>query len=149
MEKTITIGGVDVRLSNNIGWVFAYRDQFGRDIIPALMPALESIVSLVPAITKAGDEGGVVSVLQSSEMEDATLRLAGLEVTDLINIVWALAKAADDDIPEPRRWVRQFDEFPIDVIAPAAFDLVLSGVISSKNRTRLREMAKVLRPENQ
>ena len=149
MEKTITIGSVDVRLSNNIGWVFAYRDQFGRDIIPALMPALESIVSLVPAVMKAGEEGGVVSVLQSSEMEDATLRLAGLEVTDLINIVWALAKAADDGIPEPRRWVRQFEEFPIDVIAPAAFDLVLSGVISSKNRTRLREMAKVLRPENQ
>lgn len=149
MEKTITIGGVDVRLSNNISWVFAYRDQFGRDIIPALMPALESIVSLVPAVMKAGEEGGVVSVLQSSEMEDATLRLAGLEVADLINIVWALAKAADDDIPEPKRWVRQFDEFPIDVIAPAAFDLVLSGVISSKNRKRLREMAKVLRPENQ
>lgn len=149
MERTITIGGVDVRLSNNISWVFAYRDQFGRDIIPALMPALESIVSLVPAVMKAGEEGGVVSVLQSSEMEDATLRLAGLEVTDLINIVWALAKAADDDIPEPKRWVRQFDEFPIDVIAPAAFDLVLSGVISSKNRERLREMAKVLRPENQ
>lgn len=149
MEKTITIGGVDVHLSNNISWVFAYRDQFGRDIIPALMPALESIFSLIPAVMKAGEEGGVVSVLQSSEMEDATLRLAGLEVTDLINIVWALAKAADDDIPEPKRWVRQFDEFPIDVIAPAAFDLVLSGVISSKNRGRLREMAKVLRPENQ
>ena len=40
MEKTINIGNKSVRLSNNVSWTMEYRDQFGQDIIPTLMPAL-------------------------------------------------------------------------------------------------------------
>ena len=54
--------------------------------------------------------------------------------------VWAMAKAADDDVPDPKTWVRQFDDFPIDVIAPQVFELVLKGMVSSKNWKRLTNL---------
>ena len=50
MEKTIKIGKQSVRLNNNISWAIAYRDQFGRDIIPALMPLLASALDIISGI---------------------------------------------------------------------------------------------------
>ena len=49
----------------------------------------------------------------------------------------------------PKRWVRQFDEFPLDVVGPAVFDMVLKGFVSSKNLKRLKkigESIKTLQP---
>ena len=153
MIKTLTIGGVETRLSNNIGWVLAYRDQFGRDILPALMPAIWSIFDLAGKVLGAAHGGKITAqdaadLLQDGALDEALIKLSGLEVADLINIVWALAKAADDTIPEPKRWVRQFEEFPLDEIAPAVFELVAAGVMTSKNRERLQTALSQLRPEN-
>ena len=58
MEKTIKIGDKDVRLNNNVGWTLAYRDQFGRDILPAIMPILWSVTEAIGAILR--EETGLV-----------------------------------------------------------------------------------------
>lgn len=152
MEKTVTIGDKDVRLSNRIDWAFTYRDQFGHDIIPTLMPMLASMIDIVGGILnetgKAGDVGveDILKTAGSDAMTDALIHLSGLEFVELLNITWALAKTADDTIEEPRYWVRQFPEFPVDVIAPAVFTLIFEGVISRKNLTRLKQMTSRLRP---
>ena len=60
-----------------------------------------------------------------------------------------MAKAADENIEPPKRWVRQFDEFPLDVVGPAVFDMAMKGFISSKNLKRLKkisESVKTLQP---
>ena len=152
MEKTIRIGDKDVRLNNNIGWALAYRDQFGQDIIPALMPLLAGALDVMAGIvaetgkTKNVSIQDIVKVMDGDRLMDAVIHLGGLEFTDLIRITWALAKSADEDIPEPREWVKGFDEFPVDIIAPAVFGMIAKGVISSKNLTRLEEMRKGLQP---
>ena len=74
-----------------------------------------------------------MSITDSPKFIDAVAHLSGLEFVEIINITWALAKCADESIPEPKKWVRQFDEFPVDEIAPELFDIVTKGVISSKN----------------
>lgn len=154
MEKTIKIGDKDVRLNNNVGWTLAYRDQFGRDILPAIMPALWSITEALGALLRetGGKTDGikideVLNATQSDEMTDAFIKLSGLEFVDMINIIWALAKCADDDIPEPRIWVRQFDVFPLDEIVPEVFRLVFAGMVSSKNVQRLQSALAALRPK--
>ncbi len=80
------------------------------------------------------------------------LPLFQTEFVDLvINVTWAMAKAADESIDPPKRWVRQFDAFPLDVIGPAIFDMVLKGFVSSKNLKRLKgigESLKKLQPSN-
>lgn len=152
MKKTITIDEKNtLTLSNNVGWLLAYRDQFGVDIVPALVPVLNAIIEIYAEVVKqTGDlktAADIFAKLDAATIQAAVVELAGVQVTDLVNIVWAMAKAADDGIDEPRAWVRQFDTFPLDVIAPAVLELAVSGLVSSKNSQRLRDALKVGEPE--
>ncbi len=153
MEKTIKIGNKSVRLNNNISWAIAYRDQFGRDIIPTLMPLFASALDIVSGIineTGKTDEIEITDLAKLADgnaLIDAAVHLGGFEFTDLICITWALAKCADEDIPEPREWVKQFTVFPVDVVAPEVLRLIFKGVVSSKNLKRLEDLKKRIQPK--
>ena len=152
MEKTIKIGNQNVRLNNNIGWALAYKDQFGRDIIPTLMPLLAGAVDLFSGLINETGKTDSINVADLAKIADgdavinAAIHLGGLEFVDFINITWSLAKCADEDIPEPKEWIKQFDSFPIDVIGPAVFELIFKGVVSSKNLKRLEDLKKRIQP---
>ena len=154
MKKTISIGDKDIVLENNVVWAMEYRNQFGRDILPVFMPLLIGGIDIVKELledlgkTKEIGQDEVLTLLNSDAIIEAILHLSNLEVTDLINITWAMAKAADDDIPEPLRWVREFDTFPVDVIAPAVIGLCIDGMVSSKNLERLKKTIRDLRPKS-
>lgn len=154
MIKTLTIGDKDVRLDNNIGWTLEYRDQFGRDIVPAIMPFLSSIISTIGGVFEEfGTEStdiGVAEVIQAISGERASeimIQLSQLELTDFINVVWALAKNADPTLPEPKRWVRQFDPFPLDELIPEVGKLIIAGMASQKNLKWLQTKADGLKPK--
>ena len=155
MEKTINIGDKAVRLNNNIGWALAYRDQFGQDIIPALMPLLTGALDILSGLlvetgkTKDITLEDLLTILDGDKLTDALIHLGGLELVDLVNITWALAKSADPETPEPREWVKEFETFPLDEIAPAVFGLITKGVVSSKNLKRLEDLKRSLRPMTQ
>ena len=143
MEKIIKIGKQEVRLNNNVAWTMEYRDQFGKDIVPALMPVLASIIEGVSTIVSESGGGTVTAAdiadaVQGRSME-VLLPLFQVEFVDtIINVTWAMAKAADENIEPPKKWVRQFEEFPLDVVVPAVYELVLKGFVSSKNLERLK-----------
>lgn len=156
MEKTIKIGDKDVRLKNNVAWTFEYRDQFGQDIIPVLMPMaaalLDIVGGMIRATGKSETEDGpdvqeILATLDTDDLMNALIHISGLEFVELLNITWSLAKCADESIPEPKIWIRQFDEFPVDVVAPAVFEMVIKGVVSSKNLKRLETLRASLRPK--
>ena len=155
MEKTINIEGKDIRLNNNIGWVMEYRNQFNRDILPTLMPmiagAIDAVATLIENTGKTGDieVADVVEVVKSEDFFDALIKITSFEFVDLLNITWALAKTADETIPEPNNWVREIGSFPIDEIGPQIFELILSGVVSSKNWERLQKAVKGLKPKTE
>ena len=152
MEKTIKIGKKSVRLNNNVSWAIAYRDQFGRDIIPTIMPLFASALDIISGIINETGKTDDISLEDLAKLADgdsllnAAIHLGGFEFTDLICITWALAKCADEEIPEPREWVSQFDIFPIDVVAPEVFRMIFKGVISSKNLKRLEDLTKRIQP---
>ena len=152
MRQTITIGDKSLTLDNNLGWALAYRDQFGRDVIPAIMPLVAGALDIAGGLleetgkTKDVTIKDVLGILDGDRFMDAIVHLGSVEITDFINIVWALAKCADDDIPEPRTWIRQFDTFPMDVVAPAVFSLIAKGMISGKNLERLQAIKGSLQP---
>ena len=152
MIKTVKIGKQDVVLDNNIGWTLVYRDQFGQDIIPSIMPMFASAMDIVSELAKEtewnGDEIALDDILKLTDGDaliNAVIHLGGFEFVDFINITWALAKNADDSIPEPKIWVKQFDEFPVDVIGPEVVKLIFKGMVSSKNLKRLDRVAKAVR----
>ena len=151
MEKVIKIGKKEVRLNNNVAWTMEYRDQFGKDILPAVMPLLTSMIEGVSAVVAESTEGekitaeSIAEALQGRTL-DFMLPMYQAEFVDLVvNVTWAMAKAADESIDPPKKWVRQFEEFPLDVVGPAVFDLVLKGFVSSKNLKRLKKMGESLK----
>ena len=155
MEKTIKIGKQEVRLNNNFSWAMIYRDQFGHDIVSTLTPmmaaALDVASGIVSEISADGKMGvtDLLKVLDGDKFLDAVIHLSGFESVDIAYITWAMAKAADEDIPDPRTWIKQFDSFPMDVVVPEVFSLALKGLASSKNLKRLKDLAsqiKVVQP---
>lgn len=154
MEKVIKIGKQEVKLSNNVAWTMEYRDQFGKDILPAIMPLLASMIEGVSAIAADAGEltlSNIAEALEGRSM-DVLLPMFQAEFVDLVvNVTWSMAKAADENIEPPKRWVRQFDTFPLDVVGPAVFDMAMKGFISSKNLKRLKkigESVKTLQPSH-
>lgn len=145
MEKIINIGNKEVKLNNNVAWAMEYRDQFGKDIVPALMPVIASIIEGVTTVI--ADTGkteitvaDIADAIQGRTME-ILLPMFQVEFVDVvINVTWAMAKAADENIEPPKKWVRQFDEFPLDVVGPAVFDMIIKGFVSSKNLKRLENL---------
>ena len=154
MEKTIKIDGKEVTLNNNAAWCVEYKDQFGRDILPALLPVIASAVEGIASVLadKEDQSLGVKDLAQAIEGRSMEILLPMLQVEFndvIIGVTWALAKCANEDIPEPKRWIRQFDTFPLDIIVPEVYDLVISGFTSSKNLERLenvKENLKSLQP---
>ena len=152
MEKTIQLGEKTLRLNNNVNWFLIYRNQFGRDIVPAIMPIAASLADVISGIinetgkTENIEFTDIAGVLTGDVLIDALIHLGGAEITDLINMTWALAKCADRSIPDPETWADQFDVFPLDIIVPEVAGLVLKGVISSKNLERLETLRKKIQP---
>lgn len=163
MEKIIQIGNKDVKLSNNISWAIIYRNQFGQDIIPSLMPMVAGALDIVSGMLSESDEEGKVNLKSVAALADgdalinAVAHLGGVEFVDFINLTWALAKSADESIPDPMTWVKGFDSFALDDIAPTVAELIVKGIVSSKNLMRLETMlseikekaARRIQPENE
>ena len=143
MEKVIKIGKQEVRLNNNVAWTMEYRDQFGKDIVPTLMPVLATMIEGVSTVIAETGKAEITMTDLAEALQgrtlDVLLPMFQVEFVDtIINVTWAMAKAADEDIEPPKKWVRQFETFPIDVIAPAVYELVLKGFVRSKNLKRLK-----------
>ena len=140
MIKTIKINDeTELTLSNNLAWATIYKDQFNHDIVPDLMPILSAILKLLGELgtSKAKD------LLKNPDAVDSALiELCSIQFVDFIHLVWALSKAYDDDVEAPEKWVRQFDEFPLDLIAPAVIEIMAKGLVSSKNLKSLQESLK-------
>lgn len=153
MEKIIKIGDKEVTLSNNVAWTMEYRDQFNKDVLEAIMPIVTTLIETVTTIiNESGADGKIdinsISAALEGKSFEITLPLTNLGFTDsVVNVLWAMAKAADPTIEPPRQWVRQFEIFPLDEIVPQVCEIVLSGFTSSKNLARLREMMQGLKPQ--
>lgn len=164
MLKTINLGGGrEIRLSSRNSWLFEYRDQFGQDIIPALMPALIGISKGIAAFYKeAGSfeevkEEHIAALIEDDILTDMGIHLTATGgATGIYEIAWAMAKAADPTIPDPRTWIREIEgsdeeedeELPLlDIITPAVFELLFKGVTSANFLNRLQKKADKLRPK--
>lgn len=135
-------------INSSAGWFLKYRAQFGHDILPDLLPAVESILKVGISIVGSGKElnsDNVLKAFDSDTIEDALFTLAGLEFTTLFNITWAMAKNADNSVGSPEDWLNTFEIFPVDEIAPVVFTAAVKGCMSSKNAKRLDQMMKSLK----
>lgn len=150
MESTIMIGDKEVRVNNRAGWTITYRDQFGHDIVPTLMPLLAGGLDIISGLVKETGKTDsveitdILAITDGDALINAFIHLSGFEFVEFLNITWAMAKEADDSIADPKTWIREFETFPVDVVAPEIISLVFKGMCSSKNLERLREIKATL-----
>lgn len=157
MTKIIKIGNKSVKLDNNATWLLEYKAQFGKDILPVIMPMISTLIETASTIiSEVGELKGVTAVKIAEALKgqtlDALLPLYQADFEDVvINVTWAMAKAADENLDPPRQWLRTLDGFPVDIIIPALFELLGKGFISSKNLKRLgtmkTDLSKIAKPQ--
>lgn len=143
MIKSIQIDSHSVELNGSMGWLFVYRAQFGRDILPDLMPIIDTLLTIAGnAINEKGEvtPQSIVQSFDEGDMGSALISLSGLEVMTLLNIIWAMAKNADKSIDSPEEWFGKFENFPLDVIVPEVFRLIFESCVSTKNSKRLQRI---------
>ncbi|MFJ8529635.1 hypothetical protein [Bacillus sp. NPDC094106] len=115
MEKTIVIDGKDVRLKTTAAAGFRYKAQFGRDMFADMF----SLQAFMPILN-----GEISSETDFSK----------LDFDVIYNLVWVYAKTADNEIPDPMKWLDTFGEFPIYEIVIDIQDLIMKSLKTSKKK---------------
>ena len=120
IEKTVKIGGTDVKFRSSASVPRLYRIKFGRDIFKDLSRLEKSYKE------KASEDGSVM------EIED-------LEIFE--NVAYIMAFHADPSIPKTiDEWLEQFEMFSIYEILPEILELwgtnLITDVESKKNLVR-------------
>lgn len=118
MERTISIGGAELRMRASALIPRMYRFKFGRDLIKD-MAALEKKYKEAMNL----QEG-------ATDEEKQKAQLSVLDLTIFENVAWVMAKAADKDIPDsPDEWLDGIDGvFSIYEILPQILQLWIEGL---------------------
>ena len=141
-------------LDNTFTWMVYYKEAFGRDIVPDLAPILNSVIKAFFAVFSAVDVDKVVKiatskqknkteadrtsaimneVVQKVDPDDITgviIEATAIESVTFLQIMWALAKCADDSIDEFFEWTKTTSGMTPDFLVSEVFDLVLKGWIT-------------------
>ena len=149
MIKTIEFEGQKVELNTSAGWLFVYRNRFGHDIFPDLMPIIESIVGAIATMLENGEAevtpDSIKKLMNDDTITDAFIKLAGMELTTVYQVLWAMAYNADKSIGGPEDFFNSFEKFPLDVVIPELFTAIVESSVSSKNVERLLNGLKKIR----
>lgn len=143
MKKTIKIADQSVELNSSAGWFYDYREQFGHDIMPDLLPILEGLLGTLAELQEGESDELILTDEIVGKIIDA---LATAEITTIFNITWAMAHNADDKIKQPREWMNDFETFPVDEVVPELIRMVLESSVSSKNAKSLLEKMETIKP---
>lgn len=148
MIKEFNLEGKRIEVNASLGWLYEFRDRFGHDILPVLMPAVESVLAAIAGVLEdtgrplADSKGEInaevlAAAFNNESLVDAFIKLSGMEVKTVTDIFWALAKNADDSIPGPKEFLNSFEVFPMDQILPGMLSVIVESSVSSKKAKRL------------
>lgn len=118
MERTIKIGGADLRMRASALIPRLYRFRFGRDLIKD-MTELEKRYR--KAMTLKED---------ATDDERKESQFSILDLTIFENVAWCMAKSAGNDIPDsPEEWLDSIDGvFSIYEVLPQILELWTAGL---------------------
>lgn len=109
MEKILNIDGRNVKFKSTGAFLLKYKSQFGRD-------ALQDIFKLQNAID-----------LKTNKVKN----IEALDLEVFYNLIWTLAKTADNTIDPPMEWLDTFSEFPLMDIIPEVIDMIFACIKST------------------
>lgn len=131
MRKVILIDDREVAFDSNAYFAVIFKNQFGYDIMTVVMPLLSEVLKGADEIYRKKDE------IQPSLIGELLEHIYSLEMTDLMNYLWSLAKMADESIPLPDVWYREFESFPVVDVVTDLGDMIIGSFISKKKLAAL------------
>lgn len=138
MIKTVEIDGKNVKFDTSLSWMFVYKMQFGTDPIDIIMPAIKAAVPLFESVGKT---------LTSTDIDMITDVLSEVNVTEGLQLIWALAKNGDKEVDDPSAWFHQFERFPMDEILGSIVPSLVESCISTKKFKALSQAVKKAVPK--
>lgn len=154
MKRTFDFDGIPVELNSSMGWFLIYKEQFGHDILPDLMPAIDAVFGLT--IDLIGDLNrdriGLDEILRKLDKDmvsEAIATASGLGATTMVQILWSLAKNANPDIPGPLKWINSFETIPLDEVFMPVINLIFDSCVSKKKAHSLLMELKKKKPNSQ
>lgn len=131
MIKTIRIDDKDVKFSFSLASFYIYKNQFGQDAMSVILPLLADVIGAIdPEIVV--ENGEISSEKLVKTAGDIFDQIISVEITEIADIIWAFAKAADDDIPEPALWYGSFEEFPLFDVGKELLPCLYDSLVSKK-----------------
>lgn len=136
--------GQPVEINTSMGWVLRYRETFGNDILPDLLPILEAVILAAVELIDESEDGklsmqAAVDSIKEGGLIGAMSMLAGLEVKTALQIIWSMMKEADEpNVPGFDAWARSIDRVPFDEVGPVIFWAIADNFVSKKNMDKLR-----------
>lgn len=118
MERTLNIGGADLRMRASALVPRLYRFRFGRDLI-------KDMAQLEKAYKKA-----MTIKEDATEEERKEAELSILDLTIFENVAWAMAKNADPNVPnDPDEWLDSINGvFSVYEVLPQILELWSVGL---------------------
>ena len=118
MERTIKVGGAELRMRASALIPRLYRFRFGRDLIKDMTQLEKAYKKAMSLKEDATDD----------EKQDAELGV--LDLTIFENVAWAMAKNADPNVPnDPDEWLDTIDGvFSMYEVLPQILDLWTAGL---------------------
>lgn len=141
MQKIINIDGRDVKFKASASLVYRYKQQFGKDLLTLIMPVINSLFEAI----------NIYEVIQKGELTVADVQpgfdlgkvVEKLELIDLYNLIWVMAKTANKDIADPIEWYDEFEEFPALEIAKELLDILIPSLfVTEKSKKKLLKMTR-------
>ena len=117
MERTIKVGGAELRMRASALIPRLYRFRFGRDLIKDMSQLEKAYKKAMSVKEDATDD----------EKQDAELGV--LDLTIFENVAWAMAKNADPNVPnDPDEWLDTIDGvFSVYEVLPQILELWTNG----------------------
>jgi len=119
MEKTLNIGGKQVRMKSTAGTMMRYRNYFNRDFI-------KDLVKLQTKLTDKLETGQEFEALDLDLFE---------------KIAWCMAKTADNSIPDIENWLDEFETFDIMQVLPELMNLLVANMEQINDKKKLEVQA--------
>lgn len=121
MERTIRIGGAEMRMRASALIPRLYRFKFGRDLIKDMSQLEQAYKKAMSLKEDATDE------------ERRNAQFSALDLTIFENVAWAMVKNADPNVPnDPDEWLDTIDGvFSVYEVLPQVLDLWTAGLATT------------------
>lgn len=134
MKKTLTIDNQEVGFDFNMSTFIVFKSQTGVDMLPILTQLVSEVLKGTEDLFEEGKD------ITSYDIGTVLENVYSVEMVDLLNFVWSMAKTNDPQIQEPVKWFSQFEKFELIDVLQELLEIVLPSMLSTKKLESLKKM---------